>query len=102
MAAAYSTPGGYTTGVWLVANSDGSNARFLTRPNLPPPGGGLQFYWLGANLNTASNRLNDALAKLGVNMDQANAYKDAQTAFQNAISGGAAPLPSQPVPMGVS
>lgn len=97
----YGQPGGYTTGVWLVANADGSNAHFVDRAHLPPAGGGLQFYWLGANWNTANNRLGDALSKLGVTMDQATAYQDAQAAFQAAMSGrGAAKLPSQAVPSG--
>ena len=68
MASAYSTPGNYKTGVWLVSLN--GKAAIVDKAHLPPVGKGYEYYWLGSTPGEAQGRLDPALAKLQVVTDQ--------------------------------
>ena len=68
MASAYSSPGSYKTGVWLVSlNGKGA---IVDRAHLPKQGTGYEYYWLGSTPGEAQGRLYDALSKLQIVSDQ--------------------------------
>ncbi len=92
-APSYSTPGPYTTGVWLIAQN--GQAAIVDKTHVPKEGTGFSYYWLGANYNQAIRRLGDAMTKLGISFD-ANPPVFERSALLTAFSGGVGSLNKGP------
>lgn len=91
---AYSSPGGYTNGIWLV--SQGGQGAIVSSGNLPAQGSGFTYYWLGTTEQEASSRLGGALSALGVSTNYETNPNSFLSAIDDAFEGNVGTLPGAP------